>query len=158
MDFCCSRSSSPHTIDLCPQCCLVCRYTLYYLEVLTTYLSAFIHACLMVCDPRFPISIQLVDVVLAVMVEGIAPFRSQSLSPLRTSPWTSRGGLANNECSLMCEMHLKFTGIHPCLEERFHQFKNHTIEVASGYIYSLYSLHRCFFLYLSMFNMFCLLS
>ena len=148
MDFCdclhccCSRSSSPHTTDLCPQCCLVCRYTLYYLEVLSTYLPAFLHACLVLCVPRVPISLQLVDVVLAVLVEGTAPVRSQSLSPLRTSPWTSRGGLANSDCSLVCEMLQNLTSVHPCLEERFRKFKNCTIEVAYGYIYSLCSLYR----------------
>ena len=71
----------------------------------------------MLSVPRLPISIQLVDVVLAVTVEGTAPVRSQSLSPLRTSPWTSRGGLANKDCSLVCEMLQNFSSVHPSLED-----------------------------------------
>ena len=58
-----------------------------------------------------------IDVVLAVTVEGTAPVRSQSLSPLRTSPWTSRGGLANNDCSLICEMLQNFSSVHQSLED-----------------------------------------
>ena len=77
---------------------------------------------------------------LAIMVEGTVPVRSQSVSPLRPRTWTSRGGLANNECSLMCELPQTFSSVHPGLEddgERFYEFKNHTIEVANGYNYLL---------------------
>ena len=62
-----------------------------------------------------------------LMVEGIAPVRFQSLSPLRTSPWTSRRGLANNDCRLLCELLQTFSSVHPGLEDDGERLKNSNI-------------------------------